>query len=192
MRLGLCVHPDAPEASGIAAKALRSLGVRAGELSEKEAKLRAKKKGKLIAELMTWEEIEGKPGILPGFGVHPEAPAEAQMAVRVSHSSLVTLAEKIVRGMEYVLRKRYIEPPYRVSTFFIEADATKAMERTVLSGAQADHFGPGLRIRRREATEDRNIVIYEILIWQKLTVHCVIDKPEEEQIPAAAQAAILE
>ena len=187
VRLGLCVHPFAQKASGIAAKALRSIGIRAGELSDKEAMIRAKQKEKIMAELMTWEQIGGKPGILPGFGVHPEAPPETQMAVRVSHASLVALAEKIVRGMEYVIRQRYVEPPYRISTFFIEADAAQVIGRTVLSGAQTEHFGPGLRIRRREAVDDPNVVIYEIMIWQTLIVHCVVDRSEEDGMPRVAE-----
>jgi hypothetical protein len=95
------MDPRAALTSGIPAKALRSLGVGTGKLSEKDRRHREKLKERIATELLSWEEIKGNPGILPGFGPHAEFPPEIQFAVRVPHASLVQLAEKIVRGLEF-------------------------------------------------------------------------------------------
>jgi hypothetical protein len=177
------MDPTAAAASGIAAKALRSLGVGTNELSDDERKHREGLRARIVAEMLSWDQVEGQPGMLPGFGPHQGFAPEAQVAIRIPHESLVTLSEKIARGLEHQLAARYVEGPYKISTFFILPEAVEAMRCTVFTAdSQQEYFGPGFRVLRRTAVDDPKIVLYEMLIWGTLTVHVVID------VEAAAQS----
>jgi hypothetical protein len=136
IRLGICIDPAAAAASGIAVKALRSMGVGTDKLSDKERKHREGLKAKIAGEILSWDQVEGRPGMLPGFGPHKGFAPEAQVAIRIPRKSLVTLAEKIARGLEHQRAGRYVEAPYRISTFFIPADAVETMRRTVFTSGQ--------------------------------------------------------
>jgi hypothetical protein len=75
---------------------------------------------------------------------------------------------------------RYVEGPYKISTFFIAEDAVTALRRTVLSGAQEEYLGPGFRVLRRAAADNPRVVLYEVVIWGSLTIHVVIDLEEAQ------------
>ncbi len=181
IRLGICMDPAAAAASGIAAKALSSMGVGTGELSDKERKHRKALKTKIATEILSWDQVEGRPGMLPGFGPHKGFAPEAQVAIRVPRKSLVTLAEKLARGLEHQLAGRYVEAPYRISTFFIPSEAVETMRRTVFGSGQQEHLGPGCRILRRATVDDPKAVLYEMLIWGALTIHVMIDMEKAGQ-----------
>jgi hypothetical protein len=151
------------------------MGVGTDKLSDRERKHREGLKAKIAGEILSWDRVEGRPGMLPGFGPHKGFAPEAQVAIRIPRKSLVTLAEKIARGLEYQLAGRYVEAPYRISTFFIPADAVETMRRTVFASGQQEHLGPGCRILRRATVDDPKAVLHEMLIWGTLTIHVVID-----------------
>jgi hypothetical protein len=145
-------------------------------------------KAKIIAEMLSWDQVKGWPGMLPGFGPHRGFAPEAQAAIRVPHALLVTLAEKIARGLEYQLAGRYVEAPYKISTFFITPDGVETMRDTVFADVPHEYLGPGFRVLRRAAVDDPKIVLYEMLIWGTLTIHVVIDL--EEAVPPIKETAL--
>ena len=175
IRLGLCLDSTAAAASGIAFKALRSLGVGADGLSDKERSHRDNLRNKIEKEMLSWDQVKGRPGMLPGFGPHKGFPAENQLAIRVPHDGLVALAKKIVRGLEFQLMGRYVEAPYEIRVFFIEPEAAETITRSVFANLREEHVGPGLRVIRNAAIDDRQVVLYEMLIWGTLTIHAVVD-----------------
>jgi hypothetical protein len=170
--LGICIDPAAAQAAGISAKVLRSFGVGGAGKTEKEQILRAKTKARILRELIPYHAVKGKPGIFPGFGPHPGFADEEQQAILVSHESLVAVAEKVVRGAEYVVARRYIEPPYSMRTFFV--DPTPEIV-ALFANAQDLDLGPGFRILRMGAAEDPNVVLYRGIIWGKFVFNTVID-----------------
>src|SRR5436189_124511 len=78
-----------------------AVGIGAGKLSEREKFHRGKHKQKILAEMKSYAEVKGKPGILPGFGFHGGFPEEIQSAIVAPAVSLITVAEKIARGLEF-------------------------------------------------------------------------------------------
>lgn len=68
VRLILCVNPKSEAASGLASKALRSLGLDADWLSDRERSYRDRLRAKIRSELMQQTEVAGKPGKIPGLG----------------------------------------------------------------------------------------------------------------------------
>lgn len=173
VRLALCLDPKSEAARGIPEKALRSLGIDAGELTPKEREHREKRRLKLKAELIPLPAVEQAPGAIPGLVRH-SGPAE--FALPIPWAGLSIVAEKIARGCEYKLKsKKFVEPPYAVRTCVTEPDVVSPL---FLSHRKVIDFGPGCQAIRVFAAEDENVVRYRILIWSTLCFHVLFDQEE--------------
>jgi hypothetical protein len=114
LRVGLCLDPNSEAAKGIREKALRSLGINAGELALKDRGHRENRRHKLEAELILVISGEQIPGAIPGIAQNP---APAGYVVPIPWAGLSIIAEKIARGCEYKFKdKKFVEPPYAVKT----------------------------------------------------------------------------
>jgi hypothetical protein len=98
VRLALCLDPDSKPARGLSKKALRSLGIDAGELPPREREHRENRRLKLKAEFIPVAEIEQMPGTIPGIDRKP-----TEYVVPIPWAGLSIIAEKIARGFEYKL-----------------------------------------------------------------------------------------
>lgn len=174
IRLVLCIDPKSEAASGLASKALRSLGLDTDELPEKEKAHRDKLRAKIRSELMPYADLADKPGAIPGLGPHEDQ--SAQWAIRIPWAGLSIMAEKIARGCEYKLSGRLVEIPYGIRTFISGSDV---VPEPYASSAEFFDFGPGCNIRRVFATEDANVVLYWISIWGTLYLDARIDLEDE-------------
>src|SRR5579859_3303233 len=68
IRLALCIDPKSPAASGLADRVLRSLGLDADDLPEKEKAIRDKLKIQIRSEFIPYAEVAELPGKIPGLG----------------------------------------------------------------------------------------------------------------------------
>jgi 5-methylcytosine-specific restriction endonuclease McrA len=171
IRLALCIDPHSPAASGIAAAALRALGIDAEELSEKERGHREKLRARIRAELMPQAETAELPGKIPGLGPAHDEPSD--WAIGIPWAALSIIAEKIARGCEYKLKERYIEPPYGLRTAVSESGM---VPEELLPGITVFDLGPGCKIQRLFAMEDHNLVCYWITFWGTLNLKVVVDQ----------------
>jgi hypothetical protein len=171
MRLALCVDPRRAEASGLAAKALRSMGVRADGISIVERIHRTALKLKIRASMS--RVVHGM-GTLPGLGVHPGFAEEEQYSIQVPSDQLHSLGEKVIRGCEYVLGGgRFVEAPYSVKIFFVHAGDVPPQVVAMFEGVQArtTNLGPGFIVQRIAAFDEPNAVMYKIAIWGSLVIY---------------------
>jgi hypothetical protein len=174
VRLVLCVNPKSEAASGLASKALRSLGIDASRLSEREKIHRCGFRDKIRSELMPQADLVGKPGRIPGLG--PPEGSESQWSIPIPWAGLAIVAEKIVRGCEYKLKDRLVEPPYGMRIFVSPSDV---VPEPYASASQVFEFGPGCNVRRLFAREDPNVVLYWISVWNTLNFNIKIDLEDE-------------
>jgi hypothetical protein len=182
VRLILCVNPKSRAASGLASKALRSLGLDTDGRSEKDKVYRDRQRAKVRSELMPSADIAGKPGAIPGLGPHGDK--SAPWSIPIPWAGLSIIVEKIVRGCEYKLRERLVEKPYGISTF---VDASGFVPEPYASHAQFLDFGPGCSVRRVFAAEDPNMVLYWISVWGTLYLSARIGL--EDELPKLDQRA---
>jgi hypothetical protein len=168
VRLALCLDPKTEAAKGISEKALRSLGIDAGELTPAERKHRDSRRQKLKAEFVHVTAGEHLPGAIPGI-MHESG----ECAMPIPWAGLSIIAEKIARGCEYrINNQKFIEPPYAVRTRVAEPEF---VEPQFLSRRTVIDFGPGCQIIRIFASENENIVQYRILIWAALCFYVHLD-----------------
>ena len=170
VRMALCLDPKSEAAKGLSQKALRSLGIDAGELAPKEREHRENRRLKLKAEFIPASAGEQMPGAIPGLA---EKPGPAEHVVPIPWAGLSIIAEKIARGCEYKIRgEKFVEPPHAVRTRVSKPDI---VEPQFLSHRTIIDFGPGCQVIRIFATEDENVVQYRIQIWDTLCFYVHFD-----------------
>lgn len=170
IRMIFCVA-DSEATSGLKARALRSLGLDTEILPGKEKQHREALLKRLRSEFITPAELEGKPGKIPGLG--PPEGVESPGSVPIPWAAFRIIAEKIVRGCEFRLDHRFVEPPYGFSMSF--QDSEMVFPDDMPLPVQSIDLGPGCRIKRIVAPEDRNVVRYWITIWDTLHLYAAID-----------------
>jgi hypothetical protein len=108
IRLALCVDPSLEAASGLAAITLRSLGLDANGLTQKEKGHRDTLRAKIRAELIPHSEVVGLPGKIPSSGF-PENQSESdELVIPIPWAGLSIISEKIARGCEFRLMERFV------------------------------------------------------------------------------------
>jgi hypothetical protein len=177
VRLALCLDPKSEAAKGVSEKALRSLGIDAGDLTPQERKHRENRLLKLKAEFIPVIAGEHVPGAIPGL---VQKPGPAEYMVPIAWAGLSIIAEKIARGCEYkFMGKKFVEPPYAARTGVSDPDILSPqflphrwVHRRVID------LGPGCQVIRISPTEDENVVRYRILVWGTLCLHVLLDNED--------------
>jgi hypothetical protein len=182
IRMAFCLDPHAEAASGISALGLRSLGLDAGELPEKERAHRDRLRAKVRSELIPYAEVADSERMIPGLG--PPDNRRSEWAIAIPYAGLSIVAEKFARGCEFKLKGRLVAEPYGLRTSIEESDV---IPEPWASAIKRYDFGPGCKIQRLFAREDHNVVLYWISLWGSLCLHVKIDY-ESELRKADAQA----
>jgi Protein of unknown function (DUF2934) len=174
--LGCCINPAKGAASGLYARVRRTLGIGVEGLTAEEKGRREARRRKLLTDAQPFSP-EVLPHIIPGLGPHPEAPLSSQRQLLIDAKSIHAVVKKVVRGCEYLLASgRIVEPPYEIEVFF-PSDTPELVAKIMASFAFGPvHLGPGLRIR--SAQDDPLTAIYELVMWETMTVYASILPPE--------------
>lgn len=178
IRMGLCVDPERREALGISTRALRSLGIGAGELREREAGHRRTTRERITGQMRQFEDgMEAH--VLPGFERRDEMPQAMRPVVLVSAEALARVTEKIARGCEFRIgNERYVEPPYTLEALFPTQEGIDQI-RLLMDEVPPLDLGPGLHIARRVDERDPLTVLYRLILWGTLTSFAAISRPED-------------
>ena len=182
IRMALCITPDHPEAIGINSKLLRSfgLGIDEDSLSPEEIEIRRKLLKKIFSETKPYTpDIK----VFPGLGLHEGFPPELQVTTPVPFNELEKVSKKIVRGLEYIFGgKRYIEEPYEVEVYFPEEKhGIKSLYDLLKKHGMQATYGPGFYVERAVATDKTKSVIYQIKVWNKLTIFGSVMTPDPDR-----------
>jgi hypothetical protein len=163
LKFGLCIDPRNPRSAGIPYKALRALKAEYGK-NEKDVNARRMKKEKILKEAKYGDDIPKK-GIYPGFEFKGNKNDE-KIGVLIRKNHLEKIAEKIVRGIAYIVDGKYIEKPYHIDFFAHNPTVLKDFLANVHPGPW-DVFErpPGFAVLRALAVEDMVSGIYLIDIW---------------------------
>jgi len=162
VRLPLCIDPSLEAVSGLASKALRSLGLDADGLREEEKAYRDKFRAKIRSELMPYADVAGQPGAIPGCTLWEGNGETEPFAIPIPWAALIIIAEKIACGCEYKLKDRYVELPYGIRTFITNPNVVNSL---FASFGRLIDFGPGCQVMRIFVTEDPKRVRYRIAVW---------------------------
>ena len=106
VRFGLCIDPSRKEASGLASRAPRTLGLDTKNLIEEDRAHRDRAKARIRKELMYYTDVAD--ATVPGLGP-PDDSLPGALALPIAYSDLSHIAEKLARGFEYKRAQRYVE-----------------------------------------------------------------------------------
>lgn len=121
--------------------------------------------------------------IFPGLGVW-DTP-QRQFTLTINEKDIRREAEKMVRGCEYQIAKRYVEPPYNVQVHFVhEGDVPDGIWKIVEKFAVSYDLGPAFRAKRATVHDEPLVVFYRIDFWGHVVVYAFIDR-EDATLPLA-------
>lgn len=187
IRFGLCVEPGKSETSGLAERALRTLGIDAGDLSETERGHRDRARARIRKELMLPSDVSET--FIRGLG-RPESSAPEVSALPIAYADLSLIAEKMARGCEYRRARRYVELPYGLRTFIGDPAAFSSAPAKLLSevGGEEVRFdlGPGFKVTYVFSPQHPSNVAYWFLLWGTLCLSVLVTR--EETLKAAEPA----
>lgn len=183
-RLGLCLYPGESKSLGISVKAIRSINPSCAK-SDKDQHHRRMRRDKILRELISPEKIP-KESIFPNFGPWPSATPDEQIGVPVSHDKLQAFGEKLVRGISYVIDKRYIEVDHKIDIFFVHDKNAQEIIAIIKRFGKEYHRGSGIRIGVVFASElfspdDPQNGLFAIDIWGKLRMYASV-LPASQQV----------
>lgn len=185
--LSACVDPKRAEASGTWAKTLRALDPSKGK-SDKDSRARQRKKEKLLASILSGEEIPEK-GIYPGLGERWGRARPDQRAIVVPARYFERLAEKIVRGLAYLEEGVLIGPDYSVEHHPLTLEGVQPIEDALARYGVERHGGPGVQIVRAVAGEDPVASLSKITIWGEFVLYVSVSPRDTQQVPASDRSS---
>lgn len=178
-KMAMCVDHKKAEASGIKKKLFTDLGfgidlrlLSPKKLKEIEIRRAAAKKLLDSAEPYT-KDVKPFPGLGPAEGY----PLESLKMIPVPEEELLPVSEKIIRGLEYHYRQRYVEEPYRLDIHFVDSADISEVEK-LLTERLPDIYGPGFKVERLHTAEDPDTVLYRVTVWGTIQIYGSIIPPD--------------
>ncbi|MGB6877728.1 MAG: hypothetical protein WBD87_17020 [Candidatus Acidiferrales bacterium] len=178
--LSCCVDPTKPETAGVYQRVRRGLGIGLTEkdrekLGPEELKAREQAKKELLEEMRPLDAAspEEMASLFPGLG--PWNTPQRQFMLTFREEDIRRFSEKMVRGCEFKIAKRLIEPPYTVAVFFVREDDVTQEIRKVEQLAATYDLSSSFHVKRIVAHDEPLTVYYWIKFWGVVTVRATID-----------------
>jgi hypothetical protein len=165
---------DGAEA-GTSARALRAIGIDAGDLSEKEKSHREQYRRKILSRVVTYGMVKGFIPSIIGDDPSGQRAEDSEPVAILTIDLIAPVAEKIVRGLEFKLTGRYIEQPLSLRCFVVPPDKVHVLDYVFEKSTELK-FGPGLKVLRAVPTDNEIIAMYRIMIWDALTVDVAVGR----------------
>jgi hypothetical protein len=169
-RVGLCLDPFSPASRDIALKAFRAHTPEAGK-NERDRHVRAALRKRVLDEAVEAATYPQE-AIYPGMGVRNGIPKEDHLPVRMAVDTLNRLTEKIVRGIFYMVDRKFIEPPFVVESFPLHP-STSGPVRELLDEFGVTYARPGIVVRRA-VTDDGISSLFEIEFWGQFKIYATV------------------
>ena len=175
--LGMSLDETSVAGAGISQKVIHSMSLTDAP-NERESEIRGRIKLKFLRdcrEIDPNRKLDGL-GLLPGLHFNPETVASGRYTVcTISGADVKRFAEKIVRGVLYLEYQLFVEKSQEVRIFPEKQDFIEqfANHHVLLPGLRVS-FGP-------LPSEDMPAVVFELNLWDILTMHAVC-MPREERI----------
>jgi hypothetical protein len=170
-RVGLCLDPRSPASSDIVEKVLRAHTPAAGR-NERDRNARAALQKRVLDEAL---EAAAAPehAVYPRMGNRWGHLREDQLRVLLPAESFDHLTEKIVRGIFYVVDRKFIEPPFAVESFPLDPSTTGPVRELLDRFAVTYAREPGLVVHRA-VTDDGISSLFEIEFWGQFNRYATV------------------
>ena len=172
IRLALCVDPNRAETEAIVKKGLRAINPAAGK-SEKDRAARAAKRAQILGHLLEGKSIQSA-AVYPGFGEKWGRTVDQAIGVTIRASSFRRLSEKLIRGIYYLERSLFIEPPWRVEFFAMTDEGAQPFVAITKRFGVEYARGAGITIRLVVPEDEPMSSVAEIEIWGQFKMYTAV------------------
>lgn len=167
LRWGIGVNPNEEAAIGISERAIDSINVLTAK-DQRIIKIKIKTLHKIIKDFRQFNPRETLKGLAPEEGLRSE------VAVIIPDKNLKGFGEKIIRGLEYKLRNRFIDIRRVIEIYYVYHENPemelyyKKWEELLSKSKNSINLGPAFIIKYRANPYNKNQVIYNIKIWNHI------------------------
>jgi hypothetical protein len=173
LRIGLCVGPEEFAAQGVSAKALRAIKPELAR-NEKDRVSRARRRQEILNDLVV-HDVPHSNDVLPNFGVQSGLEYGGDLlAISISGERLRMLGEKIVRGVDYVLKGKLFQKDQTIEVVLKENEEIFKVVKIIRTKGKSFHLGPGISVSRVEAFDDPKTILFHIEIWGRLKMNIMV------------------
>lgn len=174
--MALCLDPTDVRILGLSEDILRAIKPEFAK-NEKERQFRIRQRNRIIKECQQLHP--NSDGILPGFGAHPGQENRSKVsAILMPADDVRVFAQKVLRGVYYVLFKKYVEQDYKSEIFFVHDRDIQDNVALLDKFGKRYEVGPGLEVKIVAANNDPSSVFCRIVIWGKWPVWGAVSKPD--------------
>jgi hypothetical protein len=185
-RMVLCLDLTKPELMELYQRVRRGLALNLSEeqrkqISPEELKIREADKQKVFGDIRPWDELspDEKKSLFPGLG--PWQTSQLQLSLTIKHEDIRREVEKMVRGCEWHIAKRLVEPPHSVQVYFVhDKDVPDSIRQILGKFAEKRSIGSYFHVQRAVCHDDPLVVFYRIEFWGHVAVYAYIDKEHSE------------
>ncbi len=175
IRIALCLDPNDSRSIGIFQKALRAINPLYAK-NEKDRQFREARRRRIRRESLVVGDKIPTEAIYPNLVDIYNLPRNRQVAVKIPADSIERLAEKIVRGIAYLVDKRYIELPYCVSTYVLKEQNDLPVKKFIKEFGKVHAREPGIVVTRAVYPEDAMSSLYQIEVWGRWKMYAHVGK----------------
>jgi hypothetical protein len=177
LKLALHFNPVEGHFTKIAQKVYRSMSPEHGK-SKKDRENRRKRRIRIIKEISQASKLNYNiENILPGFGYNPNFSPNMQPPILISKDKLERFAEKVTRGVLYLINNAYVESDHEI-TIFVPAENVPQQCRQILRQYGKEYScGPGIHVIMAVCFDDNYSALLEISIWDHFSF-CSIISPQ--------------
>lgn len=169
-RLALSLSPNLDSGSptsNISQRALRSFNPGVAT-SERDRRIREARAKKVLQDVF---RLDGSTkGIFPNFGYHSGWKPEEQYGILIPADEPEKMGKKIIRGIEYKLENRFVDPSFKLQVYFCYEDTVRNVSDLIQRSGQRYVINSDFEFYR-SAPLDKRYCLYKILIWDKLIIY---------------------
>lgn len=176
-RLAICSDENDLAASGINKKCLDKMFVMTAK-DPRELGSRSKFLIDTIKEFVPYRYEEGNQQTLKGCT--PKEGVRGTLMIRIPLDELYTVAEKIIRGLEFHLRGRLIEKDKKIEIIIPcehnkkEIELTGKWQSLISPIKQNIQRGPGFIVEYGVNLKNSDWVIYHVTIWNQVEIWAMV------------------
>jgi hypothetical protein len=123
---------------------------------------------------MRWGMDVPNQGIYPGLGERWERPPEERGAVLIPRTHFRRLAEKITRGIHYLVNRHYIPPPFVIEQMAVDDAAAGPVAELLQRYGQEFAHEPGIAVQRAVTKDDSTSSALRIEIWDTFKMYAFV------------------
>lgn len=171
-KLGLCLDPNDKKSYGIPDTVLRALDPNQGR-NERDKKIRQKKRELIKSEIQT-PDLQSLKNVLPNFGKISGIKYDELKVIYISPNDLQILTEKIIKGMTYLITKKYIDDSFCIEMYICGNNKSADVLNFINRYGQTYNRGQVFIFKRAIVKDEDFVGLYYFEIWGKLKIYASV------------------